>query len=235
MADTLVVPTRFRGPLDSGNGGWVSAKIASHVDGDAEVTLRRPPPLEKPMRIETDPTGVQVLDGDELVATARPTSLSVEPPRAVSPDDARRVPGTYGGEGVVGECFSCGRDREPGDGLCLYTGEVEGRPETLAAHWSPHESLGNSDGTVPEPVVWAALDCPSGWVHIRHGELALLGRIAARVTGVVRVGADYAVVAAPTGVDGRKQHSVSAIYDDAGAVLALARATWVQIGEPSQR
>jgi len=229
MAEALVVPTRFRGPLESGNGGWVCASVAAHVDGDAEVTLRQPPPLQKPLAIELDPPGVQMVDGDDLIATAKPISLSLDAPAPITPAEARQVPAKYGGEGIVGECFSCGRDREPGDGLCLYTGEIDGRPDSLGVYWSPDASLGRPDGRVPDPIVWAALDCPSGWVHIRNGNLALLGRMAARVTGDVRVGADYAIVAAPTGVDGRKQHSVSALYDDAGALLAFARATWVKL------
>jgi hypothetical protein len=231
MTDALVVPTRFRGPLDSGNGGWVSAMTAAHVDGDAEVTLRRPPPLETPLPIEPDPPGVRLCDGEELVATAAPVTLAIDVPAPITPAAARRIPAKYGGEGIVAECFSCGRDRTRGDGLCLYPGEIHDRPDNLGVYWSPDASVGRADGSVPDEIVWAALDCPSGWVHIRSGMLALLGRMAAHVSGDVRVGGEYAVVAGATGVDGRKHHSVSALYDDHGTLLAFARATWVQLDQ----
>jgi hypothetical protein len=45
MTDSLVIPSRFCGPLDSGNGGYVCGRIAAYVSGPVTVTLRRPPPL----------------------------------------------------------------------------------------------------------------------------------------------------------------------------------------------
>ena len=44
-APTIVVARRYRGPRSSGNGGYTSGLVASHVDADTvEVTLRAPPP-----------------------------------------------------------------------------------------------------------------------------------------------------------------------------------------------
>jgi hypothetical protein len=45
----ITVPHRFRGPSDSGNGGYSCGVIAAHAGNPAEVTLRRPPPLDTPM------------------------------------------------------------------------------------------------------------------------------------------------------------------------------------------
>ena len=48
----FVVPGRFRGPAQSGNGGWTSGHLAAVLEpqgpGDAvRVVLRQPPPLER--------------------------------------------------------------------------------------------------------------------------------------------------------------------------------------------
>ena len=43
---TMTIPRRFRGPPNSGNGGYVCGMLARNIAGAAEVTLRAPPPLE---------------------------------------------------------------------------------------------------------------------------------------------------------------------------------------------
>ncbi len=46
---------RFRGPLTSANGGYACGRLAAFVDdADVEVTLRRPPPLERPLAVRPD-------------------------------------------------------------------------------------------------------------------------------------------------------------------------------------
>ena len=42
MTGTLVIGSRFCGPPDSGNGGYVCGLIADYLGGPAEVTLRKP-------------------------------------------------------------------------------------------------------------------------------------------------------------------------------------------------
>ena len=42
---TLTIPRRFRGPPNSGNGGYVCGMLVRQIAGAAEVTLRAPPPL----------------------------------------------------------------------------------------------------------------------------------------------------------------------------------------------
>src|SRR6266487_5469322 len=92
MTGPLVIAPRFCGPPDSGNGGYVCGLVAARVDGLAEVTLRRPPPLATAMTVERDDDGsVRVLDGHTLVAEGIPVrdSLAMELPGAVSIQDAR--------------------------------------------------------------------------------------------------------------------------------------------------
>jgi hypothetical protein len=66
MTGSLVIMSRFCGPPDSGNGGYVCGLIAGYLDGPAEVTLRKPPPLETPLNLEPDG------DGSVRVATDKP-------------------------------------------------------------------------------------------------------------------------------------------------------------------
>jgi len=69
---SLIIPARFNGPSDSGNGGVAAGRLARFLPSDAtvQVTLRVPPPLDQPMRVEQDEISVRALDGDTLVAEA---------------------------------------------------------------------------------------------------------------------------------------------------------------------
>ena len=69
---SLVIDRRFRGPPNSANGGYVCGCLARHVAGDAEVTLRAPPPLERPLDVLTKADGaIELRENDRLLATAR--------------------------------------------------------------------------------------------------------------------------------------------------------------------
>jgi len=45
----IIIDKRYCGPPNSGNGGYVCGRLAQHIPGGAEVTLRAPPPLDKPL------------------------------------------------------------------------------------------------------------------------------------------------------------------------------------------
>ena len=67
----VTIERRYRGPLTSANGGYACGRLAAHVVADeVEVTLRLPPPLERPLAVERDGELVRLLDGDALVAEA---------------------------------------------------------------------------------------------------------------------------------------------------------------------
>ena len=55
---TMTIPRRFRGPPNSGNGGYVCGMLARQIAGAAEVTLRAPPPLETELGLVEVGTGV---------------------------------------------------------------------------------------------------------------------------------------------------------------------------------
>jgi len=241
MTGQLLVAPRYCGPPGSGNGGYVSGLIASHVDGPAEVTLRRPPPLGTPMAVHRDGgQAIRVLDGRTLVAEAAraPADLAVDLPAPVSIQDARAAGRgsrlrTHPGEHPFPCCFVCGPARPPGDGLRIHAGPVAGR-ELSADAWCPDESLAGPDGQVRAEFLWAALDCPGGIGAFGDSALAgppfVLGRFAVRQTGAVQAGEEHAVAGWRLAQDGRKMLAGCALFTAAGQAVAVGRATWVRLG-----
>ena len=67
----LVIDRKFRGPTESANGGYTCGVLASFMHGPAEVTLRLPPPLERPLEVRTD-GALELKDGNAIVAEAAP-------------------------------------------------------------------------------------------------------------------------------------------------------------------
>jgi hypothetical protein len=224
---TITIARRFRGPAESGNGGYVCGRVAEAFDGPAEVTLRVPPPLERALRLEVQDEAASLLDDGRLVAEAVPSRVELDPPR-VSLDEARAAEAAFGfpEHHPFRSCFVCGSDREPGDGLRLTPAPVAGR-EVVAAPWTPHASLAEGGRVRPE-FVWAVLDCPGAWATGFPGRGdAVLGRLAADVLGCPRVGEPCVVVGWELGRDGRKAFAGTALYGEEGDLLAVGRATWI--------
>ncbi len=69
MIDTapIIIAKRFNGPPASGQGGYVAGLLAARLGGPAEVTLRRPPPLDVAMAVEAADGGL-VLNGEAQIA-----------------------------------------------------------------------------------------------------------------------------------------------------------------------
>jgi hypothetical protein len=234
----VLIDERFCGPPHSANGGYTSALTAAPIEGPAEVTLRVPPPLGREMTLRQEGARVLLLDGDVLVAEAEPTTVDLEVPEHVSFAQAARASELYPWrEGApYPTCFVCGVEREPGDGMRIFSGPVEGRA-LFAGPWTPDSTLAGADGTVRDEFVWAALDCPSGVVTdlLDDVGLLLLGRLAADLRRPVRAGEPHVVQAWVLGRDGRKLHTASAIRTGEGELCAVARAVWIVVAQPSER
>ncbi len=221
MREAVTIPRGFNGPPASANGGYTCGLVAELVGRLCEVTLRRPPPLETPLAVARDGERVRLLHGDVLIAVAEPVEVELALPKPVSLPEAEAAQKGFPGfeHHAYSTCFVCGPDRS--DGLGIFAGPVEGRA-LVAARWdTPAEE-------VPAEVIWAALDCPSGWaVDEFQREGVLLGRLAARIVAPVRGGEPHVVVGWGTGVEGRKRHAGSAIFTADGEVRAFARSTWI--------
>jgi hypothetical protein len=218
----LTIDPRFNGPPGSANGGYTCGLLADFVGGPTEVTLRRPPPLARPLELEREDGSVRLLDGGELVAEAAPAEVVVDPPEPVGAEEAERAAARYPGfrEHAFPTCFVCGPERREGDGLRIFAGPVPGR-DVFAAPWV-------APADVAAPLVWAALDCP-GAIAVGfpdRGE-TLLGRLAGRIDRVPQPGQQCIVLAWPLGEDGRKLYAGTALFSERGEPLAVARATWI--------
>jgi len=229
VSETIVIERRFRGPEGSGNGGYTCGRAAALVGASAEVTLRLPPPLDRPLHARREEGRVLLFDGDALVAEAVPAELDLELPDPVSIPEAEAARARYAGfeQHEFPTCFVCGPDRDEREALRLFPGPVEGR-DLVAAPWTPASWLADEQGLVRPEFVWAALDCPGAFaVGFAQRGAAVLGRFAARIGERPRAGEPHVVVGWPLGEDGRKLYAGTAILDATGRALAFARATWI--------
>jgi hypothetical protein len=219
----VIIPERYNGPPTSANGGYACGLLAGVLGGEAEVTLRRPPPLGVALDVVEADDRVELRHGDVLVAEAAPAGVEVEVPAPVSSQEAVEASRGYAGfrNHAYPTCFTCGPERD--DGLGVFAGPVAGR-DVVASPWTPSENVR------PE-IVWAALDCPSGWaVDDFQREGVLLGRMAARVGALPAPGKPHVVAGWAVAFDGRKRHAASALWTAEGALLACARSTWIVPG-----
>lgn len=225
----LTIPARYTGPPNSGNGGYTCGLVAGLVGGVAEVTLRRPPPLERPLAVVRR-DGVVLLDGQDVVAHGKPAQLELTVPTAVSFEEANEKARHYSGfrHHPFPECFTCGPSRAVGDGLRIFAGREKGEP-IVAAPWVPDASMCDSRGRVESPIVWAALDCP-GYFAIETGETAVLGKMTAEKSGDVHARERCVVIGWSLGRDGRKLHTATALFSQSGEIVGRSRQVWVTLG-----
>ena len=235
--DTVSVPSRFNGPPTSGHGGYSAAMAALPLTGAVAVDLRRPIPLERALQRTLFEDGrTELRDGETLVAEARQTELALDIPAAPGWEEsvqaAARFPGFEAHS--FDTCFGCGTQRKEGDGLRIFSGPRE-NAEGLAAPWVPHASIA-TDGRVPPEMIWAALDCPSGWAagpvlheNFPGGSLLFTAQLAARIDAPVHVGKRYTTLGWLVRTEGRKIFTGTALYDGDGAPLAVGAALWVVV------
>jgi hypothetical protein len=255
MSD-VVIPGTFTGPPDSANGGYASGVVAQMLvtsgaigEGEpVEVTLRRPPPLDHPLRASTGGGRAALVDGSTgedggaLVAEAVPAELdATDTPAPITLDDARRAEAAfdiarYTANHPFPTCFTCSptRSGEDGDGLRIFPGAIA--PHVVAWPWTPDAALvgADDDGLVDGLYLWAALDCPSGlcWLHDEpDAGPHVLGRMTALIHRRPAPGEPLVVAGWTIATAGRKRLSGSAIWDGSGAVVADNRSTWIALDE----
>ncbi len=239
MNDGLYIEWRFRGPPESGNGGYSCGLLGVLFGEPAEVTLRIPPPLETTMVVEERlGGGLTATHGGSVIMEAVPVALDVDVPNAVTLAEAEKASSRFAGfhDHAFPACFVCGPDRDEGDGLRIFPGDLGGGAS--AAPWTPDGTVASSSGVVHPEIVWAALDCPTGWTTwyaAQDAGVSLLGRLAATIVKPVIAGSPHVAAAWPAGRDGRKHHATSAILSPDGEPHAFARATWVELKDQPGR
>ena len=235
MPDTVTIPSRFNGPPTSANGGYTCGLVAGLVGAEeVTVSLRLPPPIEKPLAVVRDGERVELRDGDALVAEGEPAELRLDVPAAASPEAAAAA-SAAGSEHWCAHHpfptrFTCGHDRTAGDGLRLFPGELDGGP-LFGVDWTPDASLDDGTGHVRAECLWAALDCPTSApvASFDTGPAMVLARLTARLGCPVLVGERHAIVSWPLEIDGRKHHAACALFDSTGRLLCASQALWIEL------
>lgn len=234
---TTSIPERFHGPPRSGNGGYACGITAALLVGPAEVSLRLPPPLERPLVLTSTDGRSTLRDGDAVVAEAVETSAPIATPDPITLDEARAAAAefdvdSYHAKHPFPGCFTCGPAREPGDGLRMFPGRIDRPTPTIAWPWSPDPSLPQRDGALDPTILWAALDCPSGlaWIHSDADRgPSVLGTLAAQIHRPLAPSEQAVVGGWVIDISGRKVRSGSAIWTADGEVVAAARAVWLEL------
>lgn len=237
----LRIDRRFCGPPGIVNGGYVSGRVASVLDGAAEVTLRAPAPPETGLVLERQGGGatLRTSDGALLAEAMAVERVDLALPDPVSFEAATAASTRYTGfrDHPYPACFVCGPSRplELGPGLDLFAGAVDRPDPIVAAPFVPTNALCDEDGLLRTEFVWAALDCPSWFGHATFLDDVppiLLGRLAVEVLRRPVAHERCVVHGFSLGREGRRIHCGSALASADGEWLAFARATWVELKSP---
>jgi hypothetical protein len=246
---SVIIDKRYCGPPNSGNGGYVCGRLARHIAGGAEVTLRAPPPLEKPLdAVAANDGSWELRDGVTILATGRSASVELARLETAGFDEAsaaERLTPLKPHEHPLPTCFVCGPARAHDDGLRIFAGPLARQSHAargvLAATWVPDPTLAADDGLVAPEFLWSALDCPTGYAtnyDAASGSYErtpiLLGRMSARIEARPRPGERCVVTAWEAGRDGRKRVAEAAAHGEDGTLLAVARATWIAVDRQVQ-
>lgn len=240
----LIVPSRFRGPPSSGNGGWSAGAIAAYVADPwpaVTVSLLAPPPLDVPMTVTRDDAGVVAAHEGRPILSSRRSDEPVTEVPPLTADVARAAESTYAGltHHPFPTCFACGTGRAVGDGLRIFAGRVADPSPAeprVAATWTPHPSVAGDDPAYDEghpratlPVTWAALDCIGGWSSDLEERPIVLARMTARLDSLPLIGEEHVVVGRLRGEEGRKTWTSATLYAADGRVVASAEHLWIAV------
>lgn len=240
MAETVTIPAHFNGPPGSANGGYTCGRLAQLVSAEAaEVSLRKPPPLE--VRLDVVRTGerVELRHGDALVAEGGPSELLLDVPEAVAASEVaaavERGRERWASHHPFPTCVVCGPERGD-DGLGIVPAPLPGRDGLFGATWKPGDEDGDGDGWVRPELVWAALDCPTSApvANFGDGPPMVLASLAARLGCQVRVGEPHTILSWALGEDGRKHWSAAALYDRDGIFTCASRALWIELRQGAE-
>jgi hypothetical protein len=229
----LAIDARYEGIPGVSLGGFVAGVAAKELGPSVVVTLTKAVPPGSTVTLERSESQVLLRVDGEVAATAVSSQLESTAPEPVAPAAAEG-----GSEGYLGRthhffpnCFTCGPNRSPSDGLRVFPGPVEGRP-VVATVWRPPPWVWRTDRSVASEFLWAALDCPAIWGHIVHGaaladDRAVTGQLALRQYAPVRGDALSMVVGWPIQREGRKISAGAAIFSESGQLLVESRQTMI--------
>jgi hypothetical protein len=229
----ITVDSRFNGLPGIALGGYSSGLIATAFNARAvEVKLRRPVPIGRELELVHTAAGIDLRDGETVLATGAATRVAIEAPQAPTLAQAtaasRRFPGHH--QHPYGDCFACGPGRAEGDGLRIFPGTVKGR-SIIAAPWIPTDASGN-DGRVGLDLIWSAFDCVQLWALMIHqpgasGERAVTVALAGTARNHVRPGLPHVLMGWPLPRQGNSLRAGAALIGPDGELCAIGMQTAV--------
>lgn len=235
----IVIARQFRGPPNSGNGGYVCGVLGREIDGASTIALRALVPLDTPLKFEPTAAGARLVgqDGSLIAEGVRSAVALPDPPSPPSLEEARAAGERclWNAKPFHPPCFTCSSIREDGDGLRILPGQIEGaEPGHIACLWTPHPNFAAADGTIPEEIVWAALDCPGSlaWITKTGTGGGLLGTMTGEVLRLPKAGEPTIVTAWPIEQSGRKFIAGVALFDAQGGLMARGSQIWIARGGP---
>lgn len=251
LIEQLTIATRYCGPPDSANGGYVAGLLAkplrktSHADRmGIQVRLLAPPPLEQPLelfetRSEQGEVGTLLRHGKTDLAVASRVPEVSTPPVAPTTQQARSAMARFNGsDHPFPGCFVCGPGRDPADALCIYPGGVDegtyGDKPMVASTWTVDEDYCDANGILKTEILCAALDCPSSFGILerpsnKEMEPMVLASFTFVLNGDLQAGETAIAAGWPESRSGRKAFGGSAIYNSTGQCVAHAEALWISL------
>lgn len=221
---TVTIPTRCQGPPGTANGGVVAGLLAAAIGPTASVRLQAAVPLDTALTLDVAETEVSLWADGQRLAVAHPAEAPPAPPGGPPRTHAEATIGPTAEQHAFPHCFVCGPSAE--DGLHITPGPLAEDEDAVATTWSPKPTAAGLD---VERLAWAALDCPSGLAAMRDGTPSVLGTMTAHLARPLVAGEPIVVVGRLEGIDGRKRHATSALYDVDGEPVAWSSAVWITV------
>ena len=125
-------------------------------------------------------------------------------------------------------CFVCGTERGPGDGLCIYPGESPHR-DVAVAEWVPDEEYADEHGHVWRAIHLVGARLPQLFRPRRAAAAGVAGPAVGTIERPVTPGERLTHHRLGNFREGRKHHSATVIHGEAGEVVAVARALWIEV------
>lgn len=223
----------YNGPARTGHGGVSGGRFAAVVNSRAAtVRFLAPIPLDEPLGATRQGDVAHVVGAAGPVASVRALGGPLRTGHfgRVSAGDVATARAAWldsrGGDHIAPTCFACGPDRNDHRGLDLRPGPVP-QSSLFVAGWSP-----GIDGEVPDWMVWAALDCPSGipaMAMVALDQAVVTAELSVEIRDRIRGDGDYQLVSRRTGGEGRKHTTEAALVDERGRAVAVATALWLAV------
>lgn len=233
----IIIDGWFQGPTGSGQGGWSSYRFAEAIGQPVTVAIRRPIPLDTPMRVVDAPGPAwHLIDPAEpgqpvLIATRLDEEFASTEPVSIEAAAEAKTRFPHGADDhPVPFCYSCGTMH---DAMGVQAGALaDGR---YASTWAVPEWAVNENGAVDLGTLWSAIDCTQAFYVGNAGSrrTSLTVQLAVEVLAAPQPGQTYAIVGwhgtYPDEWDGRKRGAGGAAFDASGRCIARSSSFWLSI------